>query len=245
MIAKNRTLMVFFAVIAVIIVAVPISFYELSSRPEPTISVVNDYSHYQWKANFYNHANETCPLFSAYVNSSAVINETGYPNTTILLSIHGYECYLATEGQVPWFGLIMNISGSLPSNLHPKTLVISQNLSAPGLNCWTQVTDNFYISSPTGKLSNLSLTHGKNYPDPCLPGFSENGSYKCILHFNNESSSSSHSTYNFSVRCMFIHGWFNFPKTNFTFYTNVGVEITGLSKLVILMDEFAVKDVDV
>ena len=44
---------------------------------------------------------------------------------------------------------------------------------------------------------------------------------------------------------MFIFGWFNFPKTDFTFYTNVGVEITGHSKPVILMDEFAVKDVDV
>ena len=138
MIAKNRTL-IFFAVIAVIIVAVPISFYELSSQPEPTIAVVNDYSYYQWKANFYNHTNETCPLFSPYFNTSAVINETGYPNTTILLSIHGFECYLATEGQRPWFGLIMNVSGLLPSNLHPKSLVITQNLSTPGLNCWTQV----------------------------------------------------------------------------------------------------------
>ena len=139
----------------------------------------------------------------------------------------------------------MNISGSLPSNLHQKSLVISQNLSAPGLNCWTQVTDGFYIASPTGKLSNLSLSTSPVYPDPCIPSLSENGSYRCILHFNNESSSSRHSTYNFSVSCMFIHGYFNFPKTNFTFYTNIGVEITGLSKPVILIDEFAVKDANV
>ena len=166
MIAKNRSMMIFFAVIAAIILAVPISFYELSSQPEPTISVVNDYSYYQWKANFYNHANETCPLFSPCVNTSAVINETGYANTTILLSIHGFECYLATEGQVPWFGLIMNVSGSLPSNLHPRSLVISQNLSAPGLNCWTQITDGFFMSPATGKLSNLSLSTSPVYPDP-------------------------------------------------------------------------------
>ena len=37
--------MIVFAVIAVIIVAVPVSFYELSSQPEQTISVVNDYTH--------------------------------------------------------------------------------------------------------------------------------------------------------------------------------------------------------
>ena len=95
--------MIVFAVIAVIIVAVPVSFYELSSQPQPTTSVVNDYAHYQWDANFYNHANETCPLFSPYFNASAVINETGYQNTTLLISIHGFECYLATEGQRPWF----------------------------------------------------------------------------------------------------------------------------------------------
>ncbi len=242
MIAKNRTLMVFFAVIAVIIVAVPISFYELSSQPEPTISVVNDYSHYQWKANFYNHSNETCPLFSAYVNSSAVINETGYPSTTILLSIHGFECYLATEGQRPWFGLIMNVSGSLPSNLHPKSLVISQNLSAPGLNCWTQVTDGFHLYAPASKRSNLSLCSSRQYHGPA---FIENGSWNCILQFNNESSNVRHALYNFSFRSVCICGWFNFPRTNFTFYTNIGAEITGLSKPVILMDEFAVKDVDV
>ncbi len=44
---------------------------------------------------------------------------------------------------------------------------------------------------------------------------------------------------------MFICGWFNFPKTNFTFYTNIGAEITGLSKPVILVVEFAVDDADV
>ena len=98
---KKSKLMIVFAVIAVIIVAVPVSFYELSSQPEPTISVVDDYTHYQWDANFYNHANETCPLFSPYFNTSAVINETGYQNTTLLISIHGYECYQSTEGQRP------------------------------------------------------------------------------------------------------------------------------------------------
>ena len=240
---QKRNKIIMFAVIAVIIVAVPISFYELSPQPEPTISVVNDYTHYQWDANFYNHANETCPIFSPYFNASAVINETGYQNTTLLISIHGFECYLATEGQVPYFGLILNVSGSLPSNLQPKSLVISQNLSAPGINEWTQSTDLFYISSPSGKLSNLSLTPGKYYPDPCLPALSKNGSYKCTLQFKNDNSSSSHALYNFSVRCMFIYGWFNFPRTNFTFYTNVGVEIAGLSKPVVSEDEFAIKDV--
>ena len=243
MIQKKSKMMIVLAVIAVIIVAVPISFYELSPQPEPTISVVNDYTHYQWDANFYNHANETCPIFSPYFNASAVINETGYQNTTLLISIHGFECYLATEGQVPYFGLILNVSGSLPSNLQPKSLVISQNLSAPGINEWTQSTDLFYISSPSGKLSNLSLTPGKYYPDPCLPALSKNGSYKCTLQFKNDNSISSHALYNFSVRCMFIYGWFNFPRTNFTFYTNVGVEIAGLSKPVVSEDEFAIKDV--
>ena len=235
--------MIVFAVIAVIIVAVPVSFYELSSQPEPTISVVNDYTHYQWDANFYNHANETCPLFSQYVNASAVINETGYQNTTLLISIHGYECYQSTEGQRPWFGLILNVSGSLPSNLHPKSLVISQNLSAPGLNCWTQVTDGFFIFSQTGKLSNLSLSRSPVYPDPYTPSLSKNGSYKCTLQFKNESSSSSHALYSFSYRSVFICGWFNFPRTNFTFYTNIAVEITGLTKPVVSEDEFAIKDV--
>ena len=42
---------------------------------------------------------------------------------------------------------------------------------------------------------------------------------------------------------MFIYGWFNFPNSNFTFYTNIGVEITGLTKLVVSEDEFAIKDV--
>ena len=243
MIQKKSKLMIVFAVIAVIIVAVPVSFYELSSQPEPTISVVNDYTHYQWDANFYNHANETCPLFSQYVNASAVINETGYQNTTLLISIHGYECYQSTEGQRPWFGLILNVSGSLPSNLHPKSLVISQNLSAPGLNCWTQVTDGFFIFSQTGKLSNLSLSRSPVYPDPYIPSLSKNGSYKCTLQFKNESSSSSHALYSFSYHSVFICGWFNFPRTNFTFYTNIVVEITGLSKPVVSEDEFAIKDV--
>ena len=240
---QKRNKIIMFAVIAVIIVASPISFYELSSQPEPTISVVNDYTHYQWDANFYNHANETCPLFSQYVNASAVINETGYQNTTLLISIHGYECYQSTEGQRPWFGLILNVSGSLPSNLHPKSLVISQNLSAPGLNCWTQVTDGFFIFSQTGKLSNLSLSRSPVYPDPYTPSLSKNGSYKCTLQFKNESSSSSHALYSFSYHSVFICGWFNFPRTNFTFYTNIVVEITGLSKPVVSEDEFAIKDV--
>jgi len=242
-IQKKSKLMIVFAVIAVIIVAVPVSFYELSSQPEPTISVVDDYTHYQWDANFYNHANETCPLFSPYFNASSVINETGYQNTTLLISIHGYECYQSTEGQRPWFGLILNVSGSLPSNLHPKSLVISQNLSAPGLNCWTQVTDGFFIFPPSGKLSNLSLSPRSIYPNTYIPSLSKNGSYKCTLQFKNESSSSSHALYNFSVRCMFICGWFNFPNSNFTFYTNIAVEITGLTKPVVSEDEFAIKDV--
>ena len=103
-------------------------------------------------------------------------------------------------------------------------------------------TDGFHLYAPASKRSNLSLCSSRQYHGPA---FIENGSWNCILQFNNESSNVRHALYNFSFRSVCICGWFNFPRTNFTFYTNIGAEITGLSKPVILMDEFAVKDVDV
>jgi hypothetical protein len=87
---RNRMIMVI-AVIAAVIVAVPISFYELLPEPNPSISVADGFVYNQLYTNFYKPG--CVPLVISQVNSTAIISERGYPNSTLSLSIRGYEVY--------------------------------------------------------------------------------------------------------------------------------------------------------
>ena len=146
----------------------------------------------------------------------------------------------AYEGQLPYFCLIINVTGSLPSNLRPSYLKISQNLSAPGWNGWTQEIDGFYLRASPSARSNLSLCSDRPYHSP---GFHGNGSWNCILLFRNGLPNNVHALYNFSFCSSYFFGCLDFPNSNVTYYTYITAEIMGLSKPVVSTEEFALRDV--
>ena len=128
MIQKSKK-MIMFAVIAVIIVAVPISFYEFTSKPVP-VAVSDGFSEFTWRDNF------TTPIggkeavfpYDNETNTSAIILFNGYPKSSLTLSLYSieYSTRLPSNCFIFW----INVSGALTSNFHPKNLVISENIRA-------------------------------------------------------------------------------------------------------------------
>ena len=237
MIENRNKKMILFSIFIVLIIAVPVSFLEFFPSREPAISVSDGKKFYACDANFYN---QTLPLWIHNVTASASIGEKGYPNSSLSLTAWGFEKYCG--GGIIMFFILINLTGSLPSNLHPSGLMLTQNLSSPGFDC--SPFTSFRYFPRTAMMTNTSYSKTA----PTRPCFFVNSSWSAEYNIENHAKASSGSLFNFSVKSSLrdsgiISGYLPFPHPGDTYYTTINAEILGLSKPVSVQVEFAFKDV--
>ena len=123
---RKSTKMIMFAVIAVIIVAVPISFYELSNSPDPTITsvhngVTNDI--------FYLNLSYNSPhgIFYPGINSNSTFTSSESLNSSLSMSLENSSVFYNTCGG--FYQLCINnfnISGAINGNIRPTNITVIQ-----------------------------------------------------------------------------------------------------------------------
>ncbi|MFG1461124.1 MAG: hypothetical protein AAE987_07085 [Thermoplasmataceae archaeon] len=129
MIQKSKKL-IMFAVIAVIIVAVPVSFYELSDPPNPTItSVHNQISDGVWYLNA--SASPPSSLFSFNNISSSSTFTSSSLNSSISVALSNVSgCFQPGEGFFAVYIDNFTISGNINGNIRPTSITIMQTEEA-------------------------------------------------------------------------------------------------------------------
>ena len=118
--------MIIFAVIAVIIVAVPISFYELSYSPDPTIISVNNgvandifYLNLSW--------NSPHGIFYPGISSNSTFTSSVSLNSSLSMYIGNSSVFYNTCGG--FYQLCINysnISGAINGNIRPTKFTVTQ-----------------------------------------------------------------------------------------------------------------------
>ena len=170
--------MIMFAVIAVIIVAVPISFYSLSSYQTP-ISVHNDcYVSYVNYSKSPTNGDDPIEVGTLYLTS--LIDETNHPTSSLTMNITSYilQCCLDTKETI----IHSNVSfcGNLSSSLHPTTMklkitgcmvngtigmaITNWPYSYNGHSSNISLDGSYYNSSGTCVYDTLSLDNFSNFP---------------------------------------------------------------------------------
>ncbi|MCL4480978.1 MAG: hypothetical protein M1113_05800 [Candidatus Thermoplasmatota archaeon] len=236
--------MIMFAVIAAIIVALPLALYETSNAPVP-IKVKDGSSSYLWRYPFGTARNS--PIFLNSTNSVAVITTKGFGNSSLAISITGYE--FAGEGG-PNFVLYLSVSGNLSANLHPKSLVVSQTTSfSSDLNTsdLPYPTDTTTWMCPGGSPSGENLTNLSVPASECgfRPQIVLKGTTSYSYNFVNDIGLSPSDIYHFGVAPNYSRNWNASPSSlakisgiycfypssyNLTYYTYFTASITGLSQ---------------
>lgn len=115
-----------FAVIAVIIVAVPITLYEGSFFHNLTPVTVNSRSASTseiWKCNFTNCSDisHIAPVLSTI----SIISDNGHPNSSLSFSLWTTSTYQSSFGPSVNYASFLLISGNFTSNLHPSSISVS------------------------------------------------------------------------------------------------------------------------
>lgn len=166
----KRNRMIMFAVIASIIVAAPVSFYALLD-PHTILRFQDVSSSGTITGNF------SSPAYSNFrlnYSKESIVNETAYvysANNTTLGSL--YLSNLAFIGVSQFVGLEFSeaflLEGNFSSSLHPSSVRISVNASAPGtpanvanyrLNLMSYIICERSFASPC-KLNNISIPNQK------------------------------------------------------------------------------------
>jgi len=125
MIQKSKK-MIIFAVIAVIIVAVPISFYELSYSPDPTIISVNN-----GVTNDIFYLNLSCNsrhgIFYPGISSNSTFTSSESLNSSLSMSLENSSVFYNTCGGFYQLCInYFNISGAINGNIRPTNLTVTQ-----------------------------------------------------------------------------------------------------------------------
>ncbi len=125
MIQKSKKMIVF-AVIAVIIVAVPISFYELSDQQNPTItSVHNGVTNDIFYLNL--SCNSPHGIFYPGISSNSIFTSTESLNSSLSMSLENSSVFYNTCGG--FYQLCMNsytISGNINGNIRPTSITVTE-----------------------------------------------------------------------------------------------------------------------
>jgi hypothetical protein len=128
-IQKKSKLMIVFAVIAVIIVAVPVSFYEFSDQTGAKIlKVNNEVSNYEWHISSNNFSGNPIVFQNITTNSTFASNNS--MNSSLSLSFSRIIGYCSGTG---FFSICIdyfNISGILRRDLRPSGITVKQTDAA-------------------------------------------------------------------------------------------------------------------
>ena len=89
---KNSKKIMFFAIVAVVIFAFPISFYEFIGKSEP-ITVTGGFAEFNWRDNFTISSGYKKVVLQSnnQTKSSAIISSTGYPNSTLTMNLFSID----------------------------------------------------------------------------------------------------------------------------------------------------------
>ncbi len=128
MIRRSNKLIIF-AVIAVIIVAVPITFVELNTSRLPPITVNSEMANatYTYRTNF---SNQFGSWDQQCMKAFATISEKGYPNSTFSFVLLTASEYIIT-GEFTQISNDLYIQGALAPNLDPSSVQVIGNYSVP------------------------------------------------------------------------------------------------------------------
>ena len=235
---KKKTMIL--AVVAVIVVAAPLSYFyytHQNSQPLPQIGVQTFNTTRTFNSNLsFENNNECLPA----VTSISKISEPGYKNSSITLTV------LPGIGIFEGLNFFMRvwINGSLPWNLKPSALIITQSFQSPDVPYYVYELKNEYLCSTYTNNTNISI---KKYPGGYPSAYTFNSSANATMnideYFANDSLSSNTSTYHFSsfvVLCGVVapfnvknasaHNWTLLDLLPDDFTT--GITITGLSKTI-------------
>ena len=215
---QKSSKMIMFAVISVIIVAVPLIIYhDVSSKP--VLLTANDgHSAYLWEGNFtymncnFNHVSG--PYWFPPIQSVTSISTNGYPNSTFYLRLAGFGV-VSLIG--PCVSFWLTSAGNLTPNLHPKHLIISESITAysngtPINTSGIHADCSHLLFSPCSTaLSNFSCIPTPT-SDPFIRGI---GSASWTFAFQNDTSLSGTSFYHFGL----------FPVT--PSYTNISFKMAN------------------
>lgn len=240
--AKNRKIM-FAAIIAVIVIAGP-SFYFYNTyqkpKPLPQIGVQTFNSTSTYNANMSSVCSGYRCVYLPVFTASSNVSDPGYNNSSITLTV------LPTIGVFNGlcFHMRVWINGSLPSNLKPSELIITQSIQSPDVPDYVYELKGGYIWSTCTNNTNISMAkYQADYPSAYTFNASANATMNVDEYFTNDSLTSNTSTYHFSSHVFFdlsvrpfnvnnasAHDWrlFDLLPDNFT----TGITITGLSHII-------------
>lgn len=118
--------MIIFAVIAVIIVAVPIALYEgqiIYNLPPVTVNSSLSDASYTWKYNFTSNHQPIAPV----LNTTNIISDNGHVNSSFSFSLWTCSQYNSAAGPSVENMFLLLISGNFTSNLHPSSISVTTN----------------------------------------------------------------------------------------------------------------------
>ena len=151
---QKRKSMIIFAVIAVIIVAIPITLYEgqilYNFTPVNVNSGSSDAS-YSWIHSFTPPANYnyTYCCLAPVLNTTSIISDNGHLNSSFSFSLWTDSLFNRLLGPSVRYDFCLLISGNFTSNLHPSSISVTTNGTMPS------------------KALNLSMWFGRaNFPSP-------------------------------------------------------------------------------
>jgi hypothetical protein len=126
MIQRRSKFIILVTVLAVIIVAFPITFYEYNSKPVP-IETTNSITHYVWKEPFLNYSecrsNSNPPGWTDNFSSATYISTPSCPNSTLSITMEGYAEYYP----ICWH---VAVDGVFAHKIHPISLVVYAHCEA-------------------------------------------------------------------------------------------------------------------
>ena len=191
--------MIIFAVIAVIIVAVPISFYELPRGGNHVPINVTDGKitcSYLFSGNFMN-ASECSFHLEKNVSLSAYVQESRYNKTSINLTASKIGTWPVSGEPCIIFFFWLTLNGSFPSNVIPTKMILYQNFTSPNGTFIHPITGDAFTCKCNGT-NNLTYhgAHKMSIFDHDTVWYYEN----CLVFDRPSSSTNSHSInlYNFS-----------------------------------------------
>ena len=129
---QKRNSIIIFAVIAVIIVAVPITLYEGKFHYNLTPVNVNSGSSdasYTWKCNFNNSSGIW--LIAPVLYTTSIISDNGHPNSSFSFSLWTTSGYQSSFGPSVEYVFFLLFSGNFTSNLHPSSISVTTNGTVP------------------------------------------------------------------------------------------------------------------
>ena len=236
----NERMKIIVAVILVVIVIAATSIslyyvYEKASLPQIGVQTFNSTRTFNSNVSC-----ESANQCLSAITALSKISEPGYKNSSITLTV--LPSILLFEGLN--FYLKVWINGSLPWNLKPSALIITQSFQSPDVPYYVYELKNEYLCSTYTNNTNISI---KKYPAAYPSAYTFNSSANATMnideYFANDSLSSNTSTYHFSsfvyltlrvapfnVKNGTAHNWTLLDLLPDDFTT--GITITGLSKTV-------------